>query len=59
MVVREARLRSFVIANNVKSPLACAAPHLRQVVVLEARNRIGGRAFTDYSFGFPLDLGAA
>ncbi|CAI5985525.1 unnamed protein product, partial [Closterium sp. NIES-64] len=29
------------------------------VVVLEARNRIGGRAFTDYSFGFPLDLGAA
>ncbi|GJP29309.1 hypothetical protein CLOM_g13340 [Closterium sp. NIES-68] len=30
-----------------------------EVVVLEARNRIGGRAFTDHSFGFPLDLGAA
>jgi monoamine oxidase len=32
----------------------------RQVIVLEARSRIGGRAWTDTaSFGFPLDMGCA
>lgn len=36
-------------------PLACCP----QVTVLESRDRIGGRAHTDYSFGFPVDLGAA
>ncbi|XP_010551427.1 PREDICTED: probable polyamine oxidase 2 isoform X2 [Tarenaya hassleriana] len=30
-----------------------------QVVVLESRDRIGGRIHTDYSFGFPVDLGAS
>ncbi|XP_010275888.1 PREDICTED: probable polyamine oxidase 2 isoform X2 [Nelumbo nucifera] len=30
-----------------------------QVVVLESRDRIGGRIYTDYSFGFPIDLGAS
>ncbi|KAL7603977.1 hypothetical protein Lser_V15G15433 [Lactuca serriola] len=30
-----------------------------QVIVLESRNRIGGRVRTDYSFGFPVDLGAS
>ncbi|CAN0897442.1 Polyamine oxidase 2 [Linum grandiflorum] len=30
-----------------------------QVVVLESRDRIGGRVHTDFSFGFPLDLGAS
>ncbi|KAK1438003.1 hypothetical protein QVD17_03804 [Tagetes erecta] len=30
-----------------------------QVVVLESRERIGGRVCTDYSFGFPVDLGAS
>lgn len=29
------------------------------VAVLEARNRIGGRIWTDNRWGFPLDLGAA
>lgn len=29
------------------------------VVVLEARNRIGGRIWTDHRWGFPLDLGAS
>ncbi len=28
------------------------------VVVLEARNRLGGRAFSDGRLGFPIDLGA-
>lgn len=30
-----------------------------EVVVLEARNRIGGRIWTDHRWGFPLDLGAS
>ncbi|XP_030482890.2 polyamine oxidase 2 isoform X3 [Cannabis sativa] len=30
-----------------------------QVVVLESRDRLGGRVHTDYSFGFPVDLGAS
>ncbi|KAJ3693609.1 hypothetical protein LUZ60_009089 [Juncus effusus] len=29
------------------------------VVLLESRDRIGGRIYTDYSFGFPVDLGAS
>ncbi|CAD5169475.1 polyamine oxidase 3-like [Musa acuminata AAA Group] len=30
-----------------------------QVVLLESRDRIGGRVYTDHSFGFPVDMGAA
>jgi polyamine oxidase len=30
-----------------------------EVVVLESRDRIGGRICTDFSFGFPVDLGAS
>jgi polyamine oxidase len=30
-----------------------------QVTLLESRDRIGGRVHTDYSFGFPVDLGAS
>ncbi|WOH03630.1 hypothetical protein DCAR_0623029 [Daucus carota subsp. sativus] len=30
-----------------------------KVTLLESRNRIGGRVCTDYSFGFPVDLGAS
>ncbi|HYX04226.1 MAG TPA: NAD(P)/FAD-dependent oxidoreductase [Reyranella sp.] len=36
---------------------ALMAAH-KSVLVLEARNRIGGRAFTDSAFGFPFDHGA-
>ncbi|MEO6078382.1 MAG: NAD(P)/FAD-dependent oxidoreductase [Steroidobacteraceae bacterium] len=31
----------------------------QQVLVLEARNRVGGRAFTSLSLGVPADMGAA
>ena len=31
----------------------------KKVLVLEARDRIGGRAVTDTSLGFPVDLGAS
>ncbi|KAG1348187.1 Amine oxidase family protein [Cocos nucifera] len=30
-----------------------------QVVLLESRDRIGGRVWTDYRFGFPIDMGAS
>ncbi|KAL7086614.1 hypothetical protein ACP275_13G011500 [Erythranthe tilingii] len=30
-----------------------------QVILLESRDRIGGRVHTNYSFGFPVDLGAS
>ncbi|KAL5977168.1 Polyamine oxidase 2 [Asimina triloba] len=30
-----------------------------QVVLLESRDRIGGRVYTDHSFGFPVDMGAS
>ncbi|KAG6518231.1 hypothetical protein ZIOFF_021635 [Zingiber officinale] len=30
-----------------------------QVVLLESQDRIGGRVHTNYSFGFPVDMGAA
>lgn len=30
-----------------------------EVIVLESRDRIGGRVCTDYTFGFPVDLGAS
>jgi monoamine oxidase len=39
-----------------------AANHLQElghdVLVLEGRNRIGGRVNTDYSLGYPIELGA-
>ncbi len=34
-------------------------PQTVQVVVLESRDRIGGRVLTDHSFGFPVDMGAS
>lgn len=30
-----------------------------QVTLLESRDRLGGRIHTDYTFGFPVDLGAS
>jgi monoamine oxidase len=32
---------------------------LRNIIVLEAKDRIGGRVWTDRSWGFPVDLGAS
>ena len=32
---------------------------LVQVVLLESRDRLGGRIHTDYSFGCPVDMGAS
>ncbi|KAJ0042625.1 hypothetical protein Pint_18295 [Pistacia integerrima] len=30
-----------------------------KVILLESRDRLGGRIHTDYSFGFPVDMGAS
>ncbi|XP_047159745.1 probable polyamine oxidase 4 [Vigna umbellata] len=30
-----------------------------KVIVLESRDRVGGRIYTDYSFGCPVDMGAS
>jgi polyamine oxidase len=32
---------------------------LFQVILLESRDRLGGRIHTDHSFGYPVDLGAS
>ena len=33
--------------------------NLVQVVLLESRDRLGGRIHTDYSLGCPVDMGAS
>src|SRR5262245_46059520 len=54
---------NFVVIGAGAAGIA-AARHLREqgerVVVLEARSRVGGRAWTDTAaFGFPVDMGCA
>lgn len=61
-VEAQARSPSVIVIGAGMAGLA-AARTLRdasfQVLVLESRDRIGGRVCTDYSFGFPVDLGAS
>ncbi|KAF5731356.1 putative amine oxidase [Tripterygium wilfordii] len=51
----------IVIGGGMAGIAAAHALHNAsfQVMLLESRNRIGGRVHTDYSFGFPVDLGAS
>ncbi|KAF5744054.1 Polyamine oxidase 2 isoform 2 [Tripterygium wilfordii] len=51
----------IVIGGGMAGIAAAHALHEAsfQVMLLESRNRIGGRVHTDYSFGFPVDLGAS
>ncbi|KAK7841371.1 putative polyamine oxidase 2 [Quercus suber] len=51
----------IVIGGGMAGIAAARALHDAsfQVVLLESRDRIGGRVHTDYSFGFPVDLGAS
>ncbi|XP_027343369.1 polyamine oxidase 2-like isoform X1 [Abrus precatorius] len=51
----------IVIGGGMAGIAAARALHDAsfQVVLLESRERIGGRIHTDYSFGFPVDLGAS
>ena len=44
-------------AAGLAAARACLAQGL-SFVVLEARDRVGGRALTDHSLGWPVDLGA-
>ncbi|KAD3641973.1 hypothetical protein E3N88_31197 [Mikania micrantha] len=51
----------IVIGGGLAGIAAARALHDAsfQVLLLESRERIGGRVCTDYSFGFPVDLGAS
>ncbi|KAJ8753369.1 hypothetical protein K2173_019768 [Erythroxylum novogranatense] len=51
----------IVIGGGISGVAAARALHDAsfQVVLLESRDRLGGRVITDYSFGFPVDLGAS
>ncbi len=58
---KENKGRVVVIGAGI-SGLAAAAELQKngfEVVILESRNRIGGRIWTDNSLGLPLDMGAA
>ncbi|KAK7333691.1 hypothetical protein VNO80_30468 [Phaseolus coccineus] len=59
---QEGRSPSVIVVGGGMAGVAAArALHDAsfQVVLLESRDRIGGRIHTDYSFGFPVDLGAS
>jgi monoamine oxidase len=58
---RARRERVVVVGAGLAGLAAARAldPERFEVVVLEARERLGGRVFTDRSLGFPVDLGAA
>ncbi|GGC84525.1 hypothetical protein GCM10010994_48060 [Chelatococcus reniformis] len=62
-VVRAAEAPHHVVVIGAGAAGLAAARELlrlrRQVTVLEARERIGGRAHTDTSLGLPFDAGAA
>ncbi len=61
MVLETDAQRIAVVGAGV-SGLAAAqllASHGRQVTVFEARDRIGGRVWTDHRLGVPVDLGAS
>ncbi|KAK4278912.1 hypothetical protein QN277_016687 [Acacia crassicarpa] len=51
----------IVIGGGMAGVTAARALHDAsfQVVLLESRERLGGRIHTNYSFGFPVDLGAS
>ena len=52
---------SVIVIGAGVSGLACARELCRQgfeVVVLEARARVGGRVWSDEQLGFPIDMGA-
>ncbi|GKV15372.1 hypothetical protein SLEP1_g26165 [Rubroshorea leprosula] len=59
---KKARSPSVIVIGAGMAGIAAArALHYAsfRVVLLESRDRIGGRVHTDYSFGFPVDLGAS
>ncbi|XVE83649.1 hypothetical protein DITRI_Ditri16bG0103400 [Diplodiscus trichospermus] len=59
---RQVRSPSVIVIGAGMAGIAAAhALHEAsfQVMVLESRDRVGGRVHTNYSFGFPVDLGAS
>ncbi|KAF8043541.1 hypothetical protein BT93_A1760 [Corymbia citriodora subsp. variegata] len=59
---RQARSPSVIVIGGGIAGLAAARALYDasfQVLLLESRDRLGGRVHTDYSCGFPVDLGAS
>jgi len=44
-------------AAGIGAGVALEESGIKNYVILEARDRIGGRAFTTEEFGYPLDMG--
>ena len=62
LAVPASRIRTVGVIGAGMAGLACAswlAEEGREAHVLEARDRIGGRVWTDNSLDLPLDLGAS
>ena len=57
----EDKVRIIVIGAGIAGITAAKKLQAQgyRVIILEGRDRIGGRIWTDNSLGFPLDLGAA
>lgn len=57
---RSSQATGLVVGAGMAGVAAAARLHSQgvKVTVLEARNRLGGRIWTDGSLGFPLDMGA-
>ncbi|XP_075510451.1 putative polyamine oxidase 4 isoform X1 [Primulina tabacum] len=51
----------IVIGGGISGVAAARMLHNAciKVTLLESQDRIGGRIFTDYSFGYPIDMGAS
>ncbi len=58
---QENKSRVIVIGAGISGVAAASELQKKgfEVIVLESRNRIGGRMWTDNSLGLPLDMGAA
>ncbi|KAI5433260.1 Polyamine oxidase 2 [Lathyrus oleraceus] len=52
-------LHRFDVLDASFLPVSGSIQGQTKVVLLESRDRVGGRIHTDYSFGFPVDLGAS
>ncbi|CAA7391166.1 unnamed protein product [Spirodela intermedia] len=61
-IERQKTLPSVIVIGGGISGIAAARALQNsafKVILLESRNRLGGRVHTDYSFGCPVDMGAS